>query len=203
MKLIEYKPLEGIRSSYKENDFGKTFEMMVIGYKPTLVVECGILDGYSLYHLANATKINSQAEYFKGHVIAFDLFDEYQYKHGNPIDIYNRMKALGVSDYTTILQGDAFKVHDRFDDESVDMLHVDISNDGNTYLEIIKRWYTKIRKGGHIIFEGGSVERDSVEWMVKYKKRRIRTVLPIIVGTKKWSVSVLNPFPSITILRKQ
>lgn len=202
MDLLEYKPLESIRSSYKENDIGKTFRRMVLGYKPVIIVECGILDGYSLYHLAEATKLNSQAKYFKGHVIAYDLFDEYEYKHGNAIDIHNMLTALEVDECVTVLQGDAYKVHENFEDEEVGMLHMDISNDGNTYLKTVELWGPKIEKGGMIILEGGSQSRDQVEWVKKYNKRPIREVLPIIAKTKKWQVSVIHPFPSLTVLKK-
>ena len=48
--------------------------------------------------------------------------------------------------------------------------------------------------------EGGSEERDSIEWMVKYDKPRIRPVL------KKYSnnvrITVLEDFPSITLIKK-
>jgi hypothetical protein len=47
-ELLEYNPLDNIRSSYKDNDIGRTLEIMTLGNKPTIVVECGILDGYSI-----------------------------------------------------------------------------------------------------------------------------------------------------------
>lgn len=202
MDLIEYKPLENMRSSYKENNIGKTLKRLVLGYKPRLIVECGILDGYSLYHLAKATKLNSEAEFFTGHVIAYDLFEDYMYTHGNAVDVHNMLKATGVDEYATVLQGNAFTVQKSFEEHSVDMLHIDISNDGNTYLKVLELWGNKIPKGGVIVLEGGSEDRDSVGWMVKYGKRRICSVLPLIAVKKKWKVTVLRPFPSLTVLRK-
>lgn len=202
-QLLEYNPLESIRSSYKKNNIGRTLEIMTLGNKPMFVVECGILDGYSLYHLAKATKANNEAEYFHGHVFAYDLFDDYEFKHGNAIDVHNMLKHEGVSDCVTILQGDAYKVHDQFDDECVDLLHIDISNDGDTYLKMFELWSPKIRRGGRIVFEGGSRERDNVEWMKKYKKRSIQSVIPRLAKTKDWQLSVIKEWPSITVMKRK
>ena len=204
MKLIEYKPIEGIRSSYKKNNIGSYLEMMTLLKKPRLIVECGILDGYSLYHFAKSTKLNSEAEYFRGHVIAFDLFDKYEYKHGNAIDVHNMLKYEGLSDYSTILEGDAYKVHDYFKTEEIDLLHIDISNDGQTFLDMFSLWHTKINAFGRIVFEGGSEERDKVDWMIKYKKKPIRSVLPIMAKTyKNWNIFVIKDWPSITIMERK
>lgn len=193
-----------MRSSYKKNNYGRKFEFMVLAQKPRLVVECGILDGYSLLHLAKAVKLNNEAEYFDSHVIAYDLFDDYDYEHGNAVDVYNILKAEGVSDHATILQGDAYKVHEKFDKDEIDMLHIDILNDGQTFLDMFKLWGSKINKGGCIIFEGGSEERDKVEWMKKFKKRPIRSAIPVLAkkATKNWQISVFNDWPSITVMRR-
>jgi len=203
MELLAYNPLESIRSSYKKNNIGRTLEVMTLGNKPTIVVECGILDGYSLYHLAKATMKNNEAEYFQGHVFAYDLFEGYEFNHGNAIDVHNMLKHEGVADCATILQGDAYKVHDNFDDECVDFLHIDISNDGDTYLKMFELWSPKISHGGRIVFEGGSRERDNVEWMKKYRKRSIRSVIPRIAKNKDWQVSVIKEWPSLTVMRRR
>jgi len=202
-ELLEYTPLESIRSSYKKNNIGRTLEIMTLGNKPVFVVECGILDGYSLYHLAKATKANNEAEYFHGHVFAYDLFEDYEFKHGNAIDVHNLLKHEGVSDCVTILQGDAYKVYDNFDDESVDLLHIDISNDGDTYLKMFELWSPKISLGGRIVFEGGSEDRDNVKWMKKCKKRPIQSVLPRLAKNKEWQVSVIKEWPSLTVMRRK
>jgi predicted O-methyltransferase YrrM len=203
MNLLEYKPLESIRSSYKENNIGRILEIMTLGNKPNFIVECGILDGYSLYHFAKATKLNSEADYFDGHVVAYDLFDDYEYKHGNAVDVHNMLKAEGTSDYVTILQGDAYKVHQQHEEHSIDLLHVDIANDGNTFLKMFELWNCKISKTGMIVFEGGSQERDQVEWMKKYKKRPIQVALNLLGRNKKWEVRVIKDWPSLTVMRRK
>jgi len=203
MNLLEYKPLDSMRSSYKKNNIGRTFEIMTLGYKPSLIVECGVLDGYSLYHFAKATKLNSKAEYFNGHVIAYDLFEKFEYNHGSAVDVYNMLRANEVDEYVTILQGDAFEVHSQYAEGEIDLLHMDIANDGNTFLKTVELWGNKISKGGRIVLEGGGAERDEVEWMKKYNKKPIRSVLPIIAARKKWDVKVIKDWPSITVLTRR
>lgn len=202
MNLLEYKPLEGLRSSYKKNNLGRTFELMTLGKKPRLIVECGILDGYSLYHFAKATQLNSEALYFEGHVVAYDLFDEYEFKHGNAVDVYNMLKYEGVSDYVTILQGDAYKVHEQYEEGDIDLLHIDISNNGDTFLEIFKLWSSKISRFGRIVFEGGSVDRDNEEWMKKYNKKPIRQAIQKLAGEKGWQLMVIKNWPSLTVMER-
>ena len=202
-ELLEYNPLESIRSSYKKNNIGRTLEIMTLGNRPTIIVECGILDGYSLYHFAKSMKKINESEYFQGHIFAYDLFEEYEYKHGNAIDVHNMLKSQGVGDCVSIIQGDAYKVHDNFEDETVDLLHIDISNDGDTYLKMFELWSPKISLGGRIVFEGGSKERDQVEWMKKYKKRPIQSALPILAKDANFQLSVIKEWPSLTVMKRR
>ena len=47
-----------------------------------------------------------------------------------------------------------------------------------------------------MILEGGSEERDNINWMIKYNKTKIQ---PII---KKNNIKVIGSFPSITLFKK-
>ena len=76
-----------------------------------------------------------------------------------------------------------------------DVLHLDISNTG----DIILKTYNKLKKyiegGSSIIFEGGSVERDNIEWMVKYNSTPINSVKNIV------NYELLNEnFPSLSVI---
>jgi hypothetical protein len=51
-----------------------------------------------------------------------------------------------------------------------------------------------------MIMEGGSEERDCVEWMVKYDKPKIRPILQKYSNSVK--IEVLEDFPSITLIKK-
>ena len=58
----------------------------------------------------------------------------------------------------------------------------------------------KISEGGLIILEGGSKERDNIEWMKKFNFLKIKPILDKIKN--KYKVHVLEPFPSLTIIKK-
>lgn len=51
-----------------------------------------------------------------------------------------------------------------------------------------------------MVLEGGSEERDNVEWMLKYDRPKIQPVL------KKYSssviITVLEDYPSLTFIKK-
>ena len=58
--------------------------------------------------------------------------------------------------------------------EDFDLMHIDISNNG----DVIKKIHTRLSqnksiKTGPIFFEGGTQERDKVEWMIEYDKREM------------------------------
>ena len=51
-----------------------------------------------------------------------------------------------------------------------------------------------------MILEGGSIERDSVEWMVKYDKPRIQPILQKYSDSVR--IEVIEDYPSITLISK-
>lgn len=51
-----------------------------------------------------------------------------------------------------------------------------------------------------MLLEGGSEERDNVEWMVKYNKRKINPYLKSI--SDKYDITIIDRFPSLTIINK-
>jgi predicted O-methyltransferase YrrM len=193
-----------MRSSYIKNDFGSVFRALILSHKPKLAVECGVLDGYSTFHIAHAIRFNRITRDIKCPFFAYDLWEEYDYKHGDFIEVENMLEERGLGDYCNLTEGDAFEVVDIFDRGSVDFLHMDISNNGDTLLKTIQVWGKKISTNGVIAFEGGSEERDNVEWMLKYDFRSIRDVLmnePEVY--ENWAFQVFNTFPSMTLLWKK
>lgn len=155
-----------IESSYRKNNLGKTIYDTVIKLKPLKVVEFGILHGYSTLCIAQALR-----DLGKGHLISYDLFSLYPYKHGKKLEIEKQLIKAGLFSYATLKQENFFEWLDR--PEDFDLLHLDISNTG----DIIKTAYSvlspKIKAGAAIIFEGGTQERDQIEWMKKYHKASI------------------------------
>jgi hypothetical protein len=77
--------------------------------------------------------------------------------------------------------------------ESFDLIHLDISNTGDTILKT----YNLLPKGSIVMFEGGSIERDNIEWMKKYNATPINS----IKNTIDYQVIDSN-FPSLSIFKK-
>jgi hypothetical protein len=188
---------ENMRSSYKENNYGRIFKELVLIHKPELMVELGVLDGYSAVHFAKGLKENK-----KGHLYCYDLWDDYDYKHGDFDSVYNTLKAESVDKYVSLYKGNAFEVYEAYEDNSIDILHVDISNDGEVLRKTMSLWSNKVK--GIIAFEGGSKERDEIEWMVKFNKIPI---IPELLSNEiiKRQFDMVNflSFPSLVLFFKK
>ncbi len=81
---------------------------------------------------------------------------------------------------------------------------MDISNNGDKLIKTLKIWGDKLAKDGMIAFEGGSEERDEVEWMVKFGFPSIREELinnPFVY--ENWYFQIFKLFPSMTLLWKK
>ncbi len=182
--------LSNIRSSYKNiKNFSYILEIMIFLNNPNKIVEFGILDGYSLNIMANNIPKSCIID-------AYDLFDDFNGNHSNYEYIINKFKDF---QNVKIYKGDFYNLVDNFEDHSIDIIHIDIANNGYTYEFAIKNYIKKLNKNGIMILEGGSVERDNIEWMIKYNKAKIK---PIIDKYKeKYNIYTLNKFPSITIIK--
>lgn len=196
--------MEDIRSSYKENDYGSIFRALILAHKPKLVVECGVLDGYSTFYIASALRFNRHSRGIKSEFFAYDLWEDYEYKHGDFEAVEEMLKSQKLDDHVNLTEGDAFEVAQVFDDGVVDFLHMDISNNGYKLIKTLEVWGDKLSFDGIIAFEGGSEERDDVEWMKTFKFPSIREELvnnPFVY--KDWDIQIFVPFPSMTLLWKK
>lgn len=183
-----------IKSSYNTNNinYGDIFSLLVRLYKPKKIVEFGILEGYSLKNMADAGNLLN----IKPEIVGYDIFNKFNGNHANMLkllDIFSEYKNIKLCD------GDFYKIYNDFTDNSIDMLHIDIANDGNTFEFAITNYLPKMRAGGIMILEGGSVERDNIEWMIKYNKKSINSVLN---ENNRENIIVMNNFPSLTIILK-
>ena len=76
-----------------------------------------------------------------------------------------------------------------------DFLHLDISNTGEVIFNTYNKLIPFIQKGSVLAFEGGSVQRDKEEWMIKYNKTPITSVKTLT------NYKVINPlWPSISTI---
>ena len=177
-----------MRSSYKNSDinYGEIFELLNGVNRPFNILEIGILDGYSLENLAK----NKNAK-----ILAFDIFDEFNGNHASKEFILNKFQ-----DYKNVKieYGDFYELYKNFNNEFFNIIHIDIANCGSVYEFALEHYLPKLVPGGFLIMEGGSKERDNVEWMKKYNKKSIGLVLE----TKKNYIT-LGKIPSITIFQRE
>lgn len=196
-----------MNSSYSKNNYGETFELITRACYPRITVELGVLHGYSTLHICKGLQFLKSHYNAECQFDAYDLFDDYQFNHGNMVDVRKMLDDNGFQNTVTLHKEDAFEVYKKYADRSVYLLHVDLSNDGDILRKIMEQWDQKLIHDGVILFEGGSEERDHVEWMTKYNKSSIRKELrenPIINRGVGWyAVGTYNKFPSLTMLYKR
>ena len=65
----------------------------------------------------------------------------------------------------------------------------------------IQNYLPKLSENGILLLEGGSIERDNVEWMNKYNKPLINPVIQKYINDN-FNIQVIGAFPSVTIIRK-
>ena len=175
-----------IESSYQENDIGKTLYDAVLKYKPKKIIEFGTLGGYSAVAMAMALD-----EIGEGHIYGYDLFEDYEFKNSTQENTQKNINEYGVAHYVTLVRKD-FETWLQAP-EQFDMLHLDISNKGDTLERLYEAVKDQIKKGAIVLFEGGSEERDNVEWMKKYNQKKLRDAhVPFEV--------IDSRFPSLSIM---
>jgi hypothetical protein len=149
-----------IPSSYTQ-EFGNILYEQVMIHRPKVIYDIGVLGGFSTAFLAMAAKE------LKSKVIAIDLFEDYEYNSVSQQDFETNMNHLGLMD---VIESKKISVDDWIDEEhACEFIHIDVSNTGDNLVS-----FFNIIKGNPIVlFEGGSVERDNCDWMIKYNKKKI------------------------------
>lgn len=194
--------LRNIRSSYSDNNYGDVFYYLIKSFKPKNIVELGTYYGYSALHIAKAL---SEQDYNSKFTI-IDLWDRYLYNHCDKVITINNFKKNKLLDINNVnlnfIQNDALKCYKDFDNNSIDFIHIDISNNGYILEKCLEKWHEKIKLLGVLLFEGGSEERDYVDWMIRYKKTHIRNFIDSAFFITHYNYIILKPFPSLTIAMK-
>lgn len=174
-----------MRSSYATHlNYEDIFKTVLFFTSGLDVVEFGILDGFSLRCLEKYTK--------DANITAYDIFEDFNGNHA----VEESVRAEFAHTDVDIRRGDLYDVLPEMEDDSIDVLHVDIANDGDVY-EFVLRHANKVKAGGIILMEGGSEERDEVDWMVKYDKRKIKPVIDVC----PFPHATVGTVPSMTIIR--
>lgn len=150
-------------SSYEKNNYGELFYSLVRIYQPEKVVELGTKAGYSAYHMARALLANGH-----GTLDCFDLWEDYVENYG--LDYISKSVAEeNLKQFKQIISlelRDALGVEEKY--QMVDILHVDLDNDGGILEKVVPHWVDKVRQ--IIIIEGGSLERDQAAQATDHKK---------------------------------
>mgnify|MGYP001281649730 FL=1 len=81
----------------------------------------------------------------------------------------------------------------------IDLIHIDISNDADTYKFAVEHYLPLCNKA--LLLEGGSLERDNVDWMIKYNKPPINKYLKQI--NDNYEIEIIPKYPSITIIKSE
>ena len=177
-----------MRSSYKNKDitYGELISTITQIVKPKKILEIGILDGYSLESFVKS----SHAE-----IHAFDIFEEFNGNHPD-IELLNRFKQFPN---VTIQYGNFYNLHNKIGYSEYDIIHIDIANTGDTFHYVMEHYLPKLSEYGIILFEGGSIARDNVEWMIKYNKSPI---YPVIQQYTNVSIKTYGNMPSLTVANR-
>jgi predicted O-methyltransferase YrrM len=185
-----------MRSSYIQNNYGNVFLSLILAKMPQICVECGILDGYSTISIAKGLKFNSEKLGIHGLLYSYDLWDEYEFKSGKREDVDAILRKENLDKYVILKSGDALEVHTNYYEHYVEFLHIDISNDGDKIERVLDFWPPKMADNSIIAIEGGSEERDKVEWMIKYNKKPIKPSLEHC----NFNYFTFQEFPSLTLI---
>lgn len=170
------------------------------------IAEFGILHGHSLDAIIESAQNSEQ----KTCISAYDLFEcktndcfhrtihETKEKYRDLLSVSQNVseKVSLIIEQQSLYDSALF-----LDDNSLDMLHVDIGNCGDTYEYVLLHMLDKLKPNGLIIMEGGSVERDNVPWMKTFNKVPIRTILE--KHANNISYQTFGSLPSITCIRKK
>lgn len=183
-------------SSYKnakDMTYEHIFQVICFLIKPTKIVEFGILDGFSLNCFRKYAPKNCS-------IVALDIFDDFVGNHANESSI---RQLFSNYDNVEIIKGNYYEYQDNILDNSIDILHIDIANTGDTYKHAIQYYTSKLSENGIFLLEGGSEERDSVHWMNKYQKTPIHQTLVNMNLINMEDYTIITPFPSLTIIKKK
>ena len=188
-----------MKSSYKNSiNYKDIFSTLCFVIKPKKIVEIGLLDGYSLKTIADNVSSNC-------HIKAYDIFEEF---NGNSANKEILIKKFQDYSNISIEYGDFYNLHHTLDDSSIDILHIDIANNGDVYEFVFNHYISKIKTNGIIIMEGGSKQRDNIEWMNKYDKPKIKPVIDRFnnninsnSNNNKLNIITIGDIPSITLIK--
>jgi hypothetical protein len=176
-------------SSYSTHGYAQLLTSLVIFYRPKIIVEFGVLNGYSLEALIEGSRQLASQRLDHPLIRAYDIFDECTNFASADRTMLDKFEG-------TVQYGNFYTQHEMFTHNSIDMFHIDIGNTGETFNFFIENYLPKLAWGGVALLEGGSKDRDAYRWMNKYPK--IRDALQFC----PYPYFVFEPWPSLTLIQK-
>ena len=196
-----------MRSSYIQNNFGELLTQYIIAWQPSSYVELGVLDGYSTLAIAKALKEVHLLRGDNRKLEAYDLFEDYPYKHGNKAEVEKLLSDNEVFEYVDLKHGNAYEVYKNYPDmvmdqvRGIEFLHIDISNTGKVIHDLMELWHPKIGQRGLVFIEGGSEERDNIDWMRTYNMPSIKKEIESNkLINENYIYGTYYDYPSMTVL---
>ena len=189
-----------MKSSYIINHYGDLIKSLIAINKPKNIIEIGVLDGYSSLIIASTIKKLKLKSKFD----SYDLFENYQFNSSRYQDVSCLINKFKLKKNINLYNGDFSDIYKNYNTNSIDFAHIDISNSGETVEYFFQKYDKIMKEGSIIIFEGGSIFRDKVEWMKKYKKKKLNKAISVNnIINKKYDYIILDKYPSMTIFYKK
>ena len=182
------------RSSYKNSvEFGDVLRGIVAAKAPLRrIAEYGILDGYSLDIFDRTSPPDCVVE-------GRDIFELFL---GNGASLEQLESRFAGRSKVKISRGNFDDASVDLEDDSYDIIHVDIANDGDVYLKAVATLIPKLTSDGLLILEGGTEARDQVPWMVNLNKKPMVPVVKYLADRADLVVTVIGSFPGFVVVRR-
>ena len=180
---------------YFTPEIGETIYNYVMNKKPKVVVEFGVLFGFSTVCIAQALRDINEG----GMVYAYDLWENFEYGHGQTIKrTKENLNQYGVESFVRLKYGNLYDWLDNTQFfEKADLLHIDINNDGSILQKIVDKCDSNKKIDCDILFEGGITDRDNCWWMKEFNKKPMSTL------KEKFDYKILNKnFPGISLIER-
>lgn len=175
---------------------------LVLQFKPKKIIEYGTEYGGTSIIMSLALKQLKEEENHTGKIYTYDTFeDQSKGEIGSSPKLELARKNLSnpfIKNFVEVDKGDFWEFCSN-KNKSFDLLYFDIDNDGDKVLEMYEGCKKNIEEGSIILFEGGSVVRDNVAWMVDLEKTKINDVkekvnYKLLTPNQKYSFSIIyNP----------
>ena len=172
--------------NYFYPEIGRTLYDYVVDNEPNVIIEFGVLHGFSTICMAQALKhIGS------GKIYGYDLWEQEKYNHGQRLpEVKNTLNKYNLDTFVELKYGDIFTFleSDEINLSKVDLIHIDINNDGDK-LSHIFNLLQKNKYNGDVLFEGGISDRDNCWWMKEFNKKPINELKYDILNKKYPGIS--------------